>query len=226
MTKKEVPFGTKAGRASKKTATGGMNPSVQNKDSTMTTTIKLEDVFPEKTITYINKTVERTSVRMGFDAHEREDFRQNIYQMLLRKLPKYDSSRQCSLNTYLHLCIDGYVKDYITKLRRPQKIRRTLIVLDAPIHAEVSSSEGKGEELPLIDTVADPAPNAQMIADLRADVRYVLSRLDPVARRICELIMAGKARPEIYPKLGISKTRFYGMVFPQVKVLFKKHWNS
>lgn len=212
-------FGTGKSCASKNAGVAGMGPAAANEDKTMNQEIKIGDVFPQKTIEYVNGTVHRTAARYGFDAHEEDDFRQNIFLALLKKMKNFDPTKGCSLETYLHMVVDGYAKDYVTKLRCPQKIVRTVLVLDAPVG---EGDVGEGERSTMLDFVADERPNGQDLADQRADVKNVLARLDDQSRKICLMIMAGKELKEIYPALGISKTRFYARVFPDLQKVFKQ----
>lgn len=214
-------FGTGGGWTSNNEAVAGMGPAASIEDPEMKKPIRLGEVFPDKTVEYVKGTARRTAARLGFSDEEKEDFEQNIFLCLLKKMKKYDSSRS-SLETYLHTCVDGYAKDYVTKLRCPQKIRKTLIVLDGPVGEGRSLPEGEADTGTMLDFVADPNPNGQALADMRSDVKNVLARLDDLSRLICEMIMSGKELKEIYPALGISKTRFYGVVFPKVQVVFKR----
>ncbi len=181
-------------------------------------TIRLEDMFPAVTIKYVNSKVRKMTVIYGFTPHEAEDFCQSLYLRLVKARAKFDPKRGAKLETYLHLCVDSFAKDYITKLRRPQKIVRTVFVLDAPVR---SSSVDGMEEIPMVETVADETMSGQELSDIRSDVMSVLARLDELSRRICELLMQGVEKNEIPKRVGISRTRFYGTVFPRLQAEFK-----
>ena len=73
----------------------------------------------------------------------------------------------------------------------------------------------------MIETIPDETLSGQELSDIRHDVQSVLARLDDLPRRICELLMAGVEKRELPKRLGISKTRFYGVVFPQLQAEFK-----
>lgn len=180
--------------------------------------IRLEDKFPAVTIQYVNSKVRKMSIIYGFTKHEADDFRQNLYLALIKSLERFDPKRGAKLETYLHMCANGYAKDYISKLRRPQKIVRTLIVLDAPVRRRAVDGD---EEIPMVETIADETLTGQELADIRHDVKDVLARLDELPRKVCELIMDGVEKHEIPERLGISKTRFYGVVFPKLQADFK-----
>ena len=181
-------------------------------------TIRLEDKFPAVTIKYINSKVRKMSIIYGFKSHETEDFRQSLYLKLVKALENFDTNRGAKLETYLHCCVDNFAKDYISKLRRPQKIVRTLIVLDAPVRRRAVDGD---EEIPMVETIADETLTGQELADIRHDVKIVLDHLDDLPRRICGLLMEGVEKHEIPKRLGISKTRFYGVVFPKLQADFK-----
>lgn len=180
--------------------------------------IKLEDTFPAHTIKYVNTKVRKMSIIYGFTPHEAEDFRQSLYLKLVKAIDQFDPKRGAKLATFLHCCVDNYAKDYITKLRRPQKIVRTVFVLDAPVRR--CSVDGE-EEVPMIETIPDETLSGQELSDIRHDVQSVLARLDDLPRRICELLMAGVEKRDIPKRLGISRTRFYAVVFPQLQAEFK-----
>ncbi len=180
--------------------------------------VRLEDTFPAVTIKYVNSKVRKMTIIYGFTPHEAEDFRQSMYLKLVKALDQFDPKRGAKLETFLHCCVDNFAKDYITKLRRPQKIVRTVFVLDAPVRRRSVDGE---EEIPMIETIPDESMPGQMLSDIRSDVRSVLARLDDLPRRICEMLMAGVEKRELPKRLGISKTRFYGVVFPQLKAQLK-----
>ena len=181
-------------------------------------TIRLEDMFPAVTIKYVNSKVRKMTVIYGFTPHEAEDFRQSLFLRLIKSRDKFDPKRGAKLETFLHCCVDNFAKDYITKLRRPQKIVRTVLVLDAPVRR--NSIDGD-EEVPMIETIPDETLSGQELSDIRHDVQSVLARLDELPRRMCELLMAGVEKRELPKRLGISKTRFYGVVFPRLQSEFK-----
>ncbi len=172
--------------------------------------------IPEKTMAYIRLVAGRTAARFGFDEHEKEDFRQNLCLAVLRKIGKFDPKRGCALETYLHMCVDGYAKDYLSKLRRPQKVARVLVTLDAPLSCRGASGDDDGGDAPacLVDTVADATAGVDEALDVLLDVPGLLRWLDGVNLRIARLLMDGRLPKDIHVELGIPKTSFYKKVYP------------
>ncbi|MBQ0032983.1 MAG: hypothetical protein KBT68_09320 [bacterium] len=188
--------------------------------------IKLEDVFSKNIIHYVNSKVRKTSLSCGFSIQEAEDFRQNLYLALLKAKDKFDPKRGTKMDSYLHLAINGYTKDYVTKLRCPKKVLRTLVILDEPmVDCDVWTGE-EDDQGTRLDNIADERMNGQTLADIRSDIKNVIARLDDVSRKICILLMQGVKKHELPRRVGISKTRFYGVVFPKLQAEFKSLLDS
>ena len=114
----------------------------------------------------------------------------------------------------------------MTKLRCPKKVLRTLVILDEPmVDCDVWTGE-EDDQGTRLDNIADERMNGQTLADIRSDIKNVIARLDDVSRKICILLMQGVKKHELPRRVGISKTRFYGVVFPKLQAEFKSLLDS
>lgn len=176
--------------------------------------------IPSATERYIRGCVHKTAMRYALNDADAEDLAQEIYRAVYKRIREFDEARNAALTTFLHLCVDGAVREFL-RSRRRLKNAKLVFTLDNPLPG--NAEDGGDEREFEIDYVE--SKNAKRfvdLADLKHDIALVLAALEPKHRRVCELLMDGLSIPEAAERVGCSRQYVYSYVFPAFKKIFSE----
>lgn len=175
--------------------------------------------LPSKTKRYAKNKAHQTALKYNLGKADEEDLLQEIYRSLYNRAQDFDETRGASLETFLHLCVDGAARDFIRGLGR-MKNKKLHLVLDIPLDKfSDDDPDSKGECL--IDRVpSEAADRAWKVAELKNDVDAVIGRLDPDLRRVCTLLKAGYSISAVAKALGCDRQIVRRHILPKLKEAF------
>lgn len=178
------------------------------------------DHLPVETIKYIEGVVHRTTNAFNLRKQDAEDLKQELLISVTSRMYDFDYTRNAALTTFLHLCVDGAVREYIRSYKR-LKNRKLVFILDAP----VSGTENDTEDAET--TLVDHLPNEEAErefhrVDLKHDVATVLAGLTPEQRIVCSLFMDGHSVAEVAEAIGRPRQIVYSRILPALRKAFKE----
>ena len=178
----------------------------------------LGDELPAETKRYIKTKARQTAIRYKLSKSDEEDLTQEIYRSVYNRAQDFDEARNAALTTFLHLCVDGAVREYIRSCKR-LKNQKLVFILDVP----VSRTENDAEDAE--GTLVDHLPNEEAERefhriDLKHDVATVLAGLTPEQRTVCELFMNGLTVAEVAKVIGRPRQNIYSLILPKLRKAF------
>lgn len=178
------------------------------------------DELPAETERYIKAKARQTAIRYKLSKSDEEDLTQEIYRSVYYRAQDFDEARNAALTTFLHLCVDGAVREYIRSYKR-LKNTKLIFILDAP----VSGTENDTEDAET--TLVDHLPNEEAErefhrTDLKHDVATVLAGLTPEQRTVCSLFMDGHSVAEVAEAIGRPRQIVYSRILPALRKAFKE----
>lgn len=170
--------------------------------------------LPNQTLRYLD-VVKVQGLNEGLQMADAEDRRGHALYRAVKALPGYRDGGPASKATYLHTVIDNSVKDSKRAARRMKRTNEAL-TLDMPV-PEANGYEG-GDRM--VDLVADEDDGGFARTDMKKDVQSVLSRLTPVQRKVCGLLMSGVLKRDVPARAGITEHEFKHKVLPALARAF------
>ena len=175
--------------------------------------------IPSATERYIRGCVHKTAMRYALNDADAEDLAQEIYRAVYKRIREFDEARNAALTTFLHLCVDGAVSEYIRSYKR-LKNTKLVFILDAPVN-KGGEDEGNDVEESLVDCIpSERAERERCSRDLKSDVAEIIKTLSPELRTVCVLFMEGKSAAEVAKVIGRPRQNIYSLILPKLRKAF------
>lgn len=179
----------------------------------------LGDELPAETERYIKAKARQTAIRYKLSKSDEEDLTQEIYRSVYNRAQDFDEARNAALTTFLHLCVDGAVSEYIRSYKR-LKNTKLVFILDAPVN-KGGEDEGNDVEESLVDCIpSESAERERCNRDLKSDVAEIIKTLSPELRTACVLFMEGKSAAEVAKVIGRPRQNIYSLILPKLRKAF------
>lgn len=132
-----------------------------------------------------------------------------------RDRKRHDAAKGAGEASLNYRIISDSVKD---SKRASTRMKRTneLLTLDQ----KVVDPSGVEQDEREIDRVADEGDDGLARTDLKIDVEAIVSKLTPVQKRVCGLLMAGVFKRDISALVGITEHEFRHTVMPALARAF------
>lgn len=179
--------------------------------------------LPQQTIKYIDHRCVETSKTVGLSFQDEEDLKQQMYLYAIKALEHYDQDRKAKLETFLHAVVDNAAKQFL-RSRMRMKNRRVACILDAPVEGE--SAQDGGDEMTLLDTIADESAAWLDEYELRSDIAAFLATLGKQQKTVCRLVMANVPYVEISRRIGVPEWKIRQQILPGLAPVLAKFLNS
>lgn len=179
------------------------------------------NALPAITTKYIINKAVTTSRCTGLSFQDEDDLKQTLFLAAIRARENYDPSRNASLETLLHTVVDRALLHFLRDRRRCKRLN-VVCVLDAnecDAGFELGDDEENNETM--AERIPDETGSGIPETDLRMDVAEGLKRLDPTARRVCELVMSGKSLRQAGMELGIPAWTLNRKIVPAIAAQLK-----
>jgi len=172
--------------------------------------------FPAETMRCL-EVVKANARKRGLSEHDAEDVAGDAALAVARARARkrHDASKGASEASLNYRIISDSVKDGI---RASTRMKRTKELLT--LGQKVVDLGGVESEECEIDRVADEGDDGRARTDLKLDVEAVVSRLTPVQKKVCGLLMAGVLKRDIPALAGISEHEFKHKVLPALARAF------
>lgn len=174
------------------------------------------NAFPAQTMRCL-AAVKGNARKRGYSVQDAEDMAGNAALAVARAYAKgrHNAAMGASDETLNFRIIGDSVKDSV---RASTRMKRTneVLTLDAPA-LDKDGSAGDERE---IDRVADERDDGSRLADLKIDIGTIVSKLAPVQKKVCGLLMAGILKRDIPALVGITEHEFKHKVMPSLARVF------
>ena len=106
----------------------------------------IDGEIPLVTERYIRGCVYKAKARYALNEADAEDLEQEIYHAVYKRIREFDEARNAALTTFLHLCVDGAVREYVRSMKR-LKNAKLVFILDAPVSGSRNDTENDASTL-------------------------------------------------------------------------------